>query len=174
MKRAVVAFSLISAGLLFGCGDRPDLAVGDTSQPGAEPIETSQPAPTNPGAPVQAAPLEINTFSLEELIEKGGLGCSVLLKRSVQDDDYVLFDGPELALMKVEGSWIEFFHDEGSAFGDEAIALTSQNGAFALRVDMVRGDRIGNEVSEISEATIELQLEDEPATVISAVGEVGC
>ncbi len=171
MKRIAIALSLIATGFLFGCDNSGNIAADGPSQTESE---TSQPAPVENSEPVQAAPLEINTFSLAELAAKGGSGCSVLLKRSAQEDDYVLFDGPELGLMKVEGSWVEFFRDEGSAFGDETISLTSEDGRFALDVDIVRGDRIGSEVTNIPEATIELQLEDEPATVISAVGEVGC
>ena len=169
-----LAIALVAAGLLFGCvseGDDPSADVQvETPQ-----AETSMPAPTDSTeAPAVPAPLEVNTFSLQELADKGTLGCSVLLKRSEEDDDYVYFEGPELALMKVEQGWVEFLYDDGSRFGDDVRSLTSQDDSFTATVEITRGDKLGYEVTNIPAATIELQLGDEPPTVISAVGEVGC
>ena len=173
MKRTIATISFLSLILLTGCGGET-VSTSDPAQSNSDPAQTSQPAPVNPTEEATPPPLEINTFSSADLEAKGISGCSTLLKRSAEDDDYVLFEGPELALMKIEGSWVEFSYDPGSAFGDDVRSHTSEDGLFSLRVESPAGERIGYEVSDIPAATIELQLENEAKTVISAVGEIGC
>lgn len=166
---------LLTVELLFGCGSEVPPNENGTPTSDAAPTETSQLAPTETPEAAEPAPLEVDSFSFAELQERWEGGCSVLLKRSAEDENYIYLEAPDLALMKIEGGWVEFAHDQGAGFGNPPVrSLTSTDGRYTLNIETVSGDKLGYEVNEIPQATLEIQLEDALPSVVSAVGEIGC
>lgn len=174
--------TLLAVGLLSSCNQpapsdlstAPDTPTPETSLPS----ETSSPAPIPPFS--KPAPLEVNSFTLDDVLEQAGSGCSVLLRRSPEDTDYIFHeriqaDGYGPALMKIEGDWVTFLPTTPAA---DTYAQTrtfeSENGDFSLTADTALGERTGYEVAEIPNATLEVQYQSEPATTVLAVGESGC
>lgn len=83
--------------------------------------------------------------------------------------------------MKLDGEWAEFPSDFGATVDgqttietDNPRTIVSNDGQFTLKVDVTRGDRIGEELIDIPTATLEVQAKNGSATAISGVGETGC
>ncbi len=108
-----------------------------------------------------------------------------MLTESPDDTDYIYHeriqaDGYGPALMKIEGGWVNFVPTapasdaEVNRFFEAPRFFESEDGDFTLIADTPLGERTGYEVSEIPNATLEIQYRDELATTVAAVGESGC
>ncbi len=180
MRKASSLFTgLFLACLLFSCDGN---SAQSPAPPPTSPVFTPVPTPTQPST--QPSPkttaLEVGDFSTEAALEKIGYGCSLSLKRTKEDANYVFFEGNGKALMSIEGNLVEFPSEFGSADSPTPLrpenprTLVSNDGQYTLTLDVSYGDRIGEEVIDIPAATLEIQTENGSATAISAVGETGC
>jgi hypothetical protein len=181
--------SLLLACLLVSCGgntaqgpDSPTPALPTPSSPLPASLPASSastPTQTQPSSPEPAA-LEVGSFPTEVALEKIGYGCSLALKRTKENADYVFFEGNGKALMSIDGNLVEFPSDFGAADSPRPLdpgnprRLVSNEGQFTLNIDVSRGDRLDQELTDIPKATLKVASESGSATTASAVGETGC
>jgi len=131
--------------------------------------------PDDVSAPTE---LEVNDFSLEELLTQVDRGCSIILRHTVADTNFILHEDyleGGVVTMKIADEWVTF-SPESQVMGISQPIRTfvSEDNQHQLTVNTPGGKRIGYELTEIPNATIKIQQEDEPATILSAVGESGC
>jgi hypothetical protein len=145
------------------------------------PITASPPAPLATSPPVLPPAPEISRFPPQAAFDKVGYGCSLSLRRSPEDAYYLFYEANGLAVMQLNEAFAEFPSDFGATVNgqttiniDNFRTMVSKDGQFTLKVNVTRGERIGEELTDIPTATLEVQAKNGSATAISAVGETGC
>jgi hypothetical protein len=160
--------SLLFACLLLSC-ERPEGPVTSNTAPTVKQPEAAPPAP------------EYALFTGQEAVDKVGYGCSLSLKRGEEYATYLFYEANGKAVMKLNGDWAEFPSDFGATVNgqttinpDNPRTMVSKDGEFTLKVDVTRGERIGEELIDIPTAKVEVQAKNGSTTSISGIGETGC
>ncbi len=132
-----------------------------------------------PGEALTSETLEVDDFSSKEMLDQVGPGCSIVLRRTAEAENFILHENyleEGNASMKVAGNWITFL-PESFAVGisqHPTRTFVSEDNQLQLTLNTPAGERQGYELIDIPEATIEISAGDGTTTAISAVGEAGC
>ena len=122
--------------------------------------------------------LEIEDFSLSEMSDRVGPGCSIVLRRTANDERFILHEGyleEGRATMKIAGSWVTFLPEHGVVGINQPVrSFMSEDNQLQLTLDTPAGKKTGQELTNIPEATIEILTDGGYTATLSAVGEAGC
>ena len=122
--------------------------------------------------------LEIDDFSLSEMSDRVGPGCSIILRRTANDEHFILHEGyleEGKATMKIEGSWVTFLPEHRIVGINQPVrSFISGDNQLQLTLETPAGQKTGQELTNIPEATIEILTDSGHTTMLSAVGEAGC
>jgi len=145
---------------------------------------TTDPNTTDTGIATESAafPLDVGTFTLDELFAAGGGGCGMTLwqhEANPHNDGFLFFHGlgDSLALMVFNDELTQLRRTVASGeefYGQQtAQSFTTGNGAITVHVDITQGAAGEIESVGIPKATITIETQGQSAD-IAAVGDAGC